>query len=211
MMRMATEKDAERVVDYVKSHSDFVYHKCDEPYGHVGATVADSILQANNRYSSVEPRVKRILTNWPAAKTVSSVLELLVTVPATQFLNWRGRDRADRFCEVLHLLKGEGVESEADLQTWLGNDTNLPKLTAIKGIGPKTADYLRIMVGLQGVAIDRRLLRFLAMAGVPIDETDYAAARDLINRAAELLLVPRSDFDHSIWRYMGSRTDEACA
>jgi len=207
---MPTEKAAELVVDYVRSHSDFVYHKCDEPYGHIGATVADSILQANNRYSSVEPRVKRILTNWPAAKTVSSVVDLLVTVPATQFLNWRGRDRADRFCEVLRLLKEEGVESEADFQTWLGNDANLSKLIAIKGIGPKTVDYFRIMVGLQGVAIDRRLLRFLAMAGIPINETNYPAARDIINRAADLLSVPRSDFDHSIWRYMDGRT-EACA
>jgi hypothetical protein len=208
---MPTEHAAKQLVEYVKSRPDFVYHKCDEPYGHIGATVADSILQANNRYSSVMPRVERIRKKWPGATTVTAVLGLLSSMPATDFLNWQGQDRADRFCDVLRLLRSEGVDSESDFKAWLEKNINLPKLHAINGIGPKTVDYFRIMVGLQGVAIDRRLLKFLSLAGISINQTDYNAAREIINRAADLLSISRSDFDHSIWRYMDGRGDAACA
>jgi hypothetical protein len=146
---MTTDEAAQRLVAYIKSRPDFVYHKVDPPYGHIGATIADSVLQANNRYSSVTPRIQRILARWPRENTVTAVLDVLQRVPATQFLNWNGKDRADRFCEVLLLLKREGVETESDFQKWLEKETNLSKLRAIHGIGPKTIDYFRLMVGLQ--------------------------------------------------------------
>jgi hypothetical protein len=155
-----------RLVDYIKSLPDFVYRKVDPPYGHMGATVADSILQANNRYATVTPRIERILRRWPRETTVTAVLDLLKSVPAVQYLNWQGQDRADRFCDVLRLLKKEAVESEADFRSWLEKDVNVLKLHAIGGIGPETVDYFKIMVGLQGTAIDRRILKFLRMAGI---------------------------------------------
>jgi len=208
---MTTDEAAQRLVNYIKSLRGFVYHKVDPPYGHMGATIADSILQANNRYSSVTPRIQRILARWPRENTVTAVLDVLKSVPAVQFLNWNGKDRADRFCEVLLLLKREGVDSESEFRTWLGKETNLSKLRSVHGIGPKTVDYFRLMVGLQGAAIDRRLLKFLGMAGIPLTQSDYSAALAIINRAADLASVPRADFDHSIWRYIGDHVDSACA
>jgi hypothetical protein len=208
---MNTHEAAEQLLRFINARRDFVYHRCDDPYGHMGATIADSILQANNRYSSVEPRVSRILTRWPKATTVTAVLDVLAVVSATGFLNWQGKDRAHRFCEVLRLLKAEGVESESDFRTWLEKDSSLSKLRAISGIGPKTIDYFRIMVGLQGTAIDRRLLGFLALAGISITDGNYNTARDVITFAADLAGKRRSDFDHSIWRYMGDHEGAACA
>jgi len=208
---MTTDEAAQRLFNYIKSLRGFVYHKVDPPYGHMGATIADSILQANNRYSSVTPRIQRILARWPRENTVTAVLDVLKSVPAVQFLNWNGKDRADRFCEVLLLLKREGVDSESEFRTWLGKETNLSKLRSVHGIGPKTVDYFRLMVGLQGAAIDRRLLKFLGMAGIPLTQSDYSAALAIINRAADLASVPRADFDHSIWRYIGDHVDSACA
>jgi hypothetical protein len=208
---MTTDEAAQRLVAYIKSRPDFAYQKADPPYGHMGATIADSILQANNRYSSVTPRIQRILARWPRETTVTAVLGVLKSVSAVQFLNWNGQDRADRFCDVLLLLKREGVESESDFRAWLEKDANLRKLHTIHGIGPKTVDYFRLMVGLQGAAIDRRLLRFLGMAGIPLSQSDYSAALAIIYRAADLASVPRADFDHSIWRYIGDSIDSACA
>jgi hypothetical protein len=208
---VSTEEAAERLVEYIKSRPDFIYHKCDDPYGHMGATIADSILQANNRYTSVTPRIERILRKWPDATTVTAMLTLLASVPATQFLNWQGQERADRFREVLYLLKKDHVDSESDFRAWLENDINLLKLEAISGIGPKTVDYFRMMVGLQGVAIDRRLLKFLGMAGIPVKQRDYFSARSVVSHAADLLSIKRADLDHSIWRYIGDREGSACA
>lgn len=209
---MSPDDAARRLVEYIRSLPDFVYFKVGQSYGHMGATVADSILQANNKYDThVTPRIQRILAKWPRETTVTAVLNLLRLIPAVEYLNWKGKDRADRFCEVLGLLKKEGVESEPDFRAWLEKKTNLWKLHTINGIGPKTVDYFKIMVGLQAVAIDRRLLRFLSMAGIPINRSDYNSARDIVNRAADLASVPRSDFDHSIWQYIGKHEGSACA
>jgi hypothetical protein len=209
---MSPDEDARRFVQYIQSLTDFVYHKVDPPYGHMGATIADTVLQANNKYDThVTPRVQRILRQWPNATTVTAVLSVLRSVPTVTFLNWSGVDRAERFDCILRLLKSEQVETEADLHTWLMKDASLQKVRAIHGVGPKTVDYLKIMAGLQSIAIDRRLMTFLGNAGIAINPSDYSTAREILRRAALLLSVPEADFDHSIWRYMGGDAVAPCA
>jgi hypothetical protein len=208
---MSLDLDAQRLVQYIQSRTDFVVRKVDPPYGHMGATLADTVLQANNRYSSVTPRVQRILTRWPNATTVTVVLDLLESVSTMTFLNWNGVDRAERFDSILSLLNRERVETETDLQTWMTKDANLQKLRAIHGVGPKTVDYLKIMVGLQSIAIDRRLLTFLSGAGIAVNPGDYNTAREILRHAAVLLSIPPADFDHSIWRYIGDENIAPCA
>lgn len=117
----------------------------------------------------------------------------------------------NRLTSILHLLQSENVENEAELQTWLTKDTNLRKLLAINGVGPKTVDYLKIMVGLQSIAIDRRLLKFFDMAGIAINPGDYNTPRDILKDAASFLSVSQADLDHSIWRYVGGEDIAPCA
>jgi hypothetical protein len=194
--------DPEKLAHYVKSLPDFeFYQTIDGNYDHIGATVADAILQANNKYSThVKPRVNRILVKYPQTRTTSSVLHLLESIAATEFLNWRGIDRAERFRKVLNLFAAEGIEVESDLREWLSQDSSLRKLRTIKGIGPKTTDYFKILVGVSTSAIDRHLLKFLGLAGlVPCG---YLDAQAIINATADILSVDRANFDHSIWQYM---------
>jgi hypothetical protein len=105
----------EKLARYVRSLPDFVvYETIDGNYNHIGATVADAVLQANLRYKThVKPRVNRILAQYPEAGTTSSVLRLLVSITATEFLSWRGEDRAARFSRILGLFASEGIETEA--------------------------------------------------------------------------------------------------
>jgi hypothetical protein len=209
---MSPDEAARRLVQHIESLTDFVYHHVDPPYGHIGATIADSVLQANNKYDThVTPRIQRILRRWPNAKTVTALVDLMRSVPAVTFLNWNGEDRAGRFISILNLLGREHVESEAELHSWLTKDANSRKLLAINGVGPKTVDYLKIMVGLQSIAIDRRLLKFFAKAGIAMTPGDYDVARDILKRAAAFLSIPQADFDHSIWRYMGGEHIAPCA
>jgi hypothetical protein len=219
---MSPEEGARRLVEYIHSLPDFVYHEVGDSYGHIGATIADAVLQPRRDYDTfVAPRTKRILTKWPHERTVTPMLQLLRSVPASEFLkcedtenssSWLGH-RVERFCTILQLLNREGIESEADLEAWLTIDTNLPKLHAINGVGPKTVDYLKILVGVQGAgaAIDSRLREFLNMAGIVTAPSDYDTPREIINRAADLLSVERSVLDHSIWRYMGREDIAPCA
>jgi hypothetical protein len=209
---MSADEDARRLAQHIQALTDFAYCDVDPPYGHIGATIADSVLQANNKYDThVTPRIQRILKQWPNTKTVTALLDLLKSIPAVTFLNWKGKDRAEHFTSVLLLLKCEHVETESDLQTWLTDDASLKKLLAINGVGPKTVDYLKIMVGLQSIAIDRRLLKFFGIAGISINPGDYKTASDILKSTADLLSVRQADLDHSIWRYMGGERIVPCA
>jgi hypothetical protein len=196
---------SEKLSKYIRSLSDFTFYKTiDGNYDHIGATVADAVLQANLKYKShVKPRVECILSQYPDAKTTSSVLHLLGSIPATKFLNWAGQDRADRFSEILSLFKSEKIETESELKEWLKDTGNLSKLRSIYGVGPKTVDYFKILVGLSTSAIDRHLINFIKLAGIPA--VGYGEAQQIINGAADLFGVDRSYFDHSIWQYMSQK------
>jgi hypothetical protein len=197
-----TLSDPEKLAQYVQSLPGFVFYETiDGNYNHIGATVADAVLQANNKYSThVKPRVNRILARYPETRTTTSVLRLLEAISATEFLDWRGEDRAERFRQVLELFAAEGIEIEADLRERLAIEANLTKLRAIKGVGPKTIDYFKILVGVSTSAIDRHLLNFLGLAG--LSPCGYLDAQNIINAAADRLSVDRAYFDHSIWQFM---------
>ena len=197
--------DSEKLANYVRSLLDFeMYLTIDGNYDHIGATVADAVLQANMRYEThVKPRIHRILAEYSRARTTSSVLHLLKTIPATEFLSWRGEDRAARFFQILDLFASHGIETETDLRAWLLQEKNLLKLRAIKGIGPKTVDYFKILVGFSTSAIDRHLINFLKLAG--LTPGNYDEIQAVINATADLLCVDRAYFDHSIWQFMSQK------
>jgi len=201
--------DALRLADYVRSLPDFqVYTTMDGAYDHVGATVADAILQANRKYAVfVKPRVNRILREYPSARTTSAVLALLQNTETTAFLGVRDATRAARVEQVLAVFASEAVETETDLRDWLLQRDGGARLRTITGIGPKTADYFKILVGIPESAIDRHLFGFLRVAGV--DSGNYEAAQATINAAADLLGVNWALFDHSIWQYMSQRAQAA--
>ncbi len=194
-----TIADAEILAQYVRSLPEFVFYKTiDGNYNHIGATVADAILQANMRYTThVKPRVNKILSTYPEARTTSAVMSILQNISATEFLSWRGVDRAERFTQVLRLFASETIETEKELQNWLNDDSNLSKLRSIKGVGPKTVDYFKILTGVSTSAIDRHLLNFLSLAG--LTPCGYSDAQNIINSTSDLLAVDRAYFDHSIW------------
>ena len=55
-------REPERLVDYIRSLSRFeIYTQIDGNYGHVGAILADAILQSNNDYErNVRSRIARV-------------------------------------------------------------------------------------------------------------------------------------------------------
>src|SRR5438128_12600573 len=105
------KKQAEKLAQYVRSLPDFkFYDSIGGNYNHIGATVADAILQARNDYEKkVKPRIERILAQHPDARSTSSVRHFLKSIPATEFLNWNEKNhserfsRSQRFCRVLDL------------------------------------------------------------------------------------------------------------
>ena len=118
-------------------------------------------------------------------------------------LAWRDEEKPNRVVGLTEFLIGEGIEIEAELSSWLEADQNRSLLLRVRGVGPKTIDYLRILVGTQTAAVDRHLYAMLAEAGIPI--TGYQEARDVLNAAADLVDMNKSHFDHSMWQHMSRR------
>ena len=204
-MWIMSTSNSEQLAEYVRSLPDFIFYETiDGNYNHMGATVADAILQANMRYSThVKPRVNRILEIYPNSKTTTEVLQLLNEIDGVKFLNWRGADRVERVLLILALFRSESIETEENLKEWLANDSNLLKLRLIKGIGPKTVDYFKILVGLHTAAIDRHLRNFLKMAGLKL--STYDEEKLIVNETAKIFVIDPARFDHSIWQYMSKR------
>ena len=175
----------------------------DGNYAHMGATLVDAVLQAGVKYETVvRPRVRRLIDDYPQARTTSGFAQLLKNPGPKQLLSWSGERKLRALADLTTLLLREQVESEDDFRAWVSKPNNVDRLRSIKGIKKKTADYIHILLGRQSVAVDRHLLNFLKMAG--LEAHSYEEAHRLIHEAAGLLGVQPSILDHSIWRYMSS-------
>ena len=97
----------------------------------------------------------------------------------------------------------ERIDTEEELRSWISSEQNREKIQVVHGVGPKTADYLGILVGIQTAAVDRYVYRLLEEAG--LGRMNYEEASELLNLAADSLEVERTKFDHSIWKYMSQR------
>lgn len=195
---------AAQLVQYIRSLSDFALRRSDfGTYKHMGAIIAESILQAGINYRHVVvPRVTAIRADFPEASTTSGFLALVNERGAGAVLNFGG-DKPGRVVALTWFLKGEGVETEADLAAWLASPANRERLSRLHGIGPKTVDYMQILVGIDNSAVDRHLIAFVERAGV--HAPSYGECKRVIDEAADLLGVEKAVLDHSIWRYMSDR------
>ncbi len=208
-------KEAEILAAYVRSRPDFkMFDSLGGCWAHMGATLADAVLQAGIHYESVvRPRVKKIKEKYPEAATTSGLAQVLARIGAAQFLNWKEGAKPERFRALVDLLLSNRIETEAELRVWLENPANLKRVQQVRGVKDKTAHYLHILVGGETVAIDMHLFDFLAEAGLPTK--DFAVAHRIVVEAAALLGIQPSILDHSIWQYMSNRAGRrilpACA
>jgi 3-methyladenine DNA glycosylase/8-oxoguanine DNA glycosylase len=198
----AIDPRARQLADYIKAEADFTFIERQAAHQHMGATIAEAILQAGMRYrAQVVPRVRRIRHDYPEATTSSAFLAILDRNTPEQVINIHGR-KAGYVRALTDLLVGEQVETEADLRTWLDDADHVALLLAITGVGNKTVSYLRLLLGCpDDVAVDTHLRAFLAAAGVTT--AGYADAAAVVAGAAEILGVTQATLDVSIWAYQG--------
>lgn len=172
---------------------------------HIGAVLADSVLQAGLNYSTVvRPRVTAILQAHPNRKTISSLVSLIQEKKTGMFLNWHHHEKINRFEALVVFLRDWGIEYVHDLQACLVSDAFCNTIQTVRGIGPKTIDYMACLIGIDSIAIDRHVRSFAKVVG--IDNGDYRFLRASFCCAADLLSLPRRDFDAWLWRRAVSST-----
>ncbi len=202
---MDIDKMASLLSGYIKSLESFtIVDYFDGNYNHMGATISDAILQAGTKYETVvRPRIERILKIYPEAVTTSKFWRLLNEKGAKTVLKWNDEEKPTRVVRLTKFLLDEGIETEKELSVWIENEFNKTRLFMLRGIGPKTIDYIKILVGLQTVAVDQHLYGFLREAGIEV--VGYDEARDILNYTADIIGTERVLLDHSIWQYMSKR------
>jgi hypothetical protein len=205
---MDVEAKARRLVDYIHSLTDFRLVEWGEPYGHMGATIIDAMLQAGVNYKAVvAPRVERIRRQHPQANTTSAFWRLLEERGAKAILDWRDDEKPNRVVALTHFLLDRRIETEAEFGKWLAAPGNLARIQSnVRGVGPKTAEYLVNLCGGQTVAVDIHIREFVTAAGVQTFSDEECA--EVVCRVAGLLGVKSADLDHSIWQYMSGRACE---
>ena len=193
------------LTSYIKNLNDFVVSGFIEGnYNHIGATITDAILQAGLRYETVvRPRVDKI-KKYPEAKTTTGFSNFFKKEGLDKLLNWTNREKLSRIENVTEFFIKEQIETQEDLKKWLSADDNVERLKELRGIGDKTVDYFKILVGIPASAIDRHLMNFLRQAGV--EAGGYHEAKEIIDGAADNLNIDRSKFDYSIWKYMSDKS-----
>jgi hypothetical protein len=166
---------------------------------HLGAVLADSVLQAGLNYTTVvRPRVLAILRAHPSRHTISSLVSLIQNGETGAFLNWRHHEKVSRFEALVAFMKDWGIEDVKDLRVGLASEEFHDAIRTVNGIGPKTVDYMACLVGIDSIAVDRHVRTFAKMVGVEND--DYHFLRKSFCCAADLLSLPRREFDAWLWR-----------
>jgi hypothetical protein len=196
---------ASQLAAYLRFLDDFVIaNDIDGNYNHMGATIADAILQAGTTYETVvRPRIRRILEFYPSAVTTSAFGNLLQEIGPKTVLLWRDDEKPNRVVALTAFLRDAGIETENDLMAWLTSEVHRMRLLSVRGVGPKTIDYIGILVGTQTAAVDRHVRALLDAAKIQV--SGYDEAREILNLAADNMSVARATLDHSVWQFMSDK------
>jgi hypothetical protein len=194
-----------KLENYIQSLSDFEMLASEQAqYNHMGATITDAILQSGLKYETVvRPRVEHVLLTYPEAIKTNDFLQVLKTHSPENVLKWQHPEKPSRVLGVTEFLSTEDIQTEADLSAWLSSAKNSKRLRRLRGIGPKTVDYFRLLCGISTTAVDRHIIRFLNDAG--ITPKHYDDAQSIIDATAQLMGISTSILDSSIWTYMATR------
>lgn len=201
---MCIEEKGKKLAEYVRSMN---FNPVQEQtiYHHMGATITDACLQSGLSFKTVVyPRVLKLLTDFSDFKTTTEFIILMQTIPLPELINWKNERKLTLTKELTQMFYDNGVENEEQLSAWLESEENCNKLLNLKGIGPKTVDYLKMLSGHQAIPIDRHLMNFLKMAGVPADT--YEEASLIYQEAAKVLGVSNYVIDRQVWEYMSKNS-----
>jgi hypothetical protein len=205
----STIAQSNKLVGFILDLNGFqIYERTGAGYDHMGAIITDAVLQAGLNYKTVvAPRVQILIRRWPSASRTSTFASMIRRYGIKDVLNWRDDEKPRRIECLTEFFRRECIETEFQCRQWLGNESNLGLLRQVRGIGPKSIDYIKSLLGIPAVAVDRHIRTFIKWSGLSLSK--YADIRDVVCEAAEILGCGHSALDHAIWRYMSSTRDRS--
>ena len=203
---MSYSFEINKLVSFIENHSDFNVIRSNSCFynNHLGAVLADIILQAGLNYKTVVlPRVLHIYKNYNSAHNLSGTIDIIEEIGIENFLNWKNNVKTNRYLSVLKFLSENSIDTPYELAVFLNQQENAQRFLSINGIGYKTIDYFQKLMHVETVADDRHFLNFLTQANLNFN--NYHGAKLIVEYAADILNISRRDIDYSIWYYMSKK------
>ena len=204
---MNCAKEARKLADYIISlGGTFQTYDVQSQfhYSHIGALYTDIILQAGLNYNSVvKPRVQKVLLDSPDANTVKRFKALIDQEGLGNVINWKDEVKLDRFKLLIDFSIDNEIDNCVDLKTYLLKTINQKTFLKLKGVGPKTMDYLMKLLCFDTVAVDRHIYSFVQMAEINVE--GYHVTKRVVEYAADFLQLSRTTVDYGIWKYMSDK------
>lgn len=197
---------ARLIADFAIEEGVFVVQKKSRyTSDHLGAILADTILQAGLNYKAVvQPRIQRILEFFPNADRKSRIINIVKSNSTACFLNWNHPEKINRFEQLVYFMDEHEIEDVVDLKRQMQTESFNMHLQKINGIGPKSVDYLACLVGIDSIAVDRHIVAYARRVG--IESNNYYFLRSSFSYAADLLSMARRDFDSWVWEKQSSNS-----
>lgn len=193
-----------KVINYInKQNIDYDNDELQPVYKHCGAIIVDSVLQAGLNYKNVVlPRVIHLIEKFKTFNTIEDFKTLIDIFGADNLVNLRNFRKTHTIIDIVNLLLASEVITLVQFQAWIRDETNAKKLMQINGVGPKTYDYMKKLLGIDALPIDRHLLRFVKRADV--DLNSYFEIQKLYVNVAEKLGIKLVTLDKAIWKHMSN-------
>ncbi|WP_369142099.1 hypothetical protein [Streptomyces sp. R44] len=165
----------------------------------MGAVICDVSFQPRCNYeTTLRPRLLTLQAIWPDARTVRGFQSRLATEDLAVAMKFNHARKVATAHAITDFLVAHGVDTRDDLHAWLDQQANRAALRTVKGVGPKSVDYIGNLVGRSQIAVDVHLRAFAADAGV--SDLPYERLRAVYEEAAALLGHDRGGLEHAIWR-----------
>lgn len=166
----------------------------------MGAVICDVSFQARRKYeSTIRPRILRLQSAWPDAVTVRGFQSRIAREDLAVAMDFNSPHRVATAHGITALLVAKGVDTREDLHAWLAHEDGRAALRAVKGVGPKSVDYIGNLVGRSQIAVDVHLRAFAADAGV--SGLAYEQLRGVYESAAAVLGHEPGGLEHAVWRF----------
>lgn len=182
----------------------------------VEAALIDAVFSVRARYGSRQKAtgVYGAVTRWRNFRTEKADdLRVLAAVDEAHLRNLTnsgklsGRYKATVVMDVALALSSIGILHARDVAARLPEAKRA--YLSVKGCGPVTWSYFRMLLGIDDVKPDTWLMRFVQDRLPHVRNT--AEASQLVTTVASRLKVSSTALDHAIWRYRRAQPEPSSA
>lgn len=201
---MTSSNHTTALLEYLQASGITTPESVKPGWTHIGGVIVDAVLQPQRSYENlVYPRVRHVINTYPEAATTSGFLDLLQKEDPKDVMQYQSDDRASIALNLATTFQQQNLNTVEEIRTCFQTPDEksalLKNLQHIRGVGPKTANYVGILVGdPESFAIDARIRKVLKAAGIP--RLSYNKTEKVIRDTAAQLGWHAGALDATLWK-----------